>query len=623
MSAQENAQAQEPRRGPMGHGPGGRMMPGEKPKNLKGTLAKLIAFMGRFKAAIVVVLVFAVGSTIFNIVGPKVLSTATTELFNGIVAKIDGSGGIDFDAIARILVFTLGLYLLSAACSFVQGWIMSSVSQRTCYQLRGAIADKIDRMPMGYFERTSVGDTLSRITNDVDTLGQSLNQGVTQLITSVTTIIGVLIMMLSINPLMTLITVVILPVSVVLIMVVVKRSQKYFVAQQRTLGKINGIVEETFSGHAIVKAFNREDGTVDRFNETNAKLYGSAWKSQFFSGLMQPIMTFVGNLGYVAVAIAGSFLAVQGVITVGDIQAFIQYVKNFTQPITQLTQVSNVLQQMAAAAERIFEFLDAPEEEPDHATARTADVECNVQFDHVRFGYDPEKPVIKDFSAQVSEGQTVALVGPTGAGKTTMVQLLMRFYDVQSGCIKIGGTDIRDFARDDLRSLFGMVLQDTWLFHGTIRDNIRYGKLDATDEEVEAAAKAAYVNHFIQTLPQGYDTEINEDASNISQGQRQLLTIARAILADRRMLILDEATSSVDTRTEERIQKAMDNLMAGRTSFVIAHRLSTIKSADLILVIRDGDIVEQGTHEELLALGGFYAELYNSQFTETIDEVED
>lgn len=623
MSAQENAQAQEPRRGPMGHGPGGRMMPGEKPKNLKGTLAKLIAFMGRFKAAIVVVLVFAVGSTIFNIVGPKVLSTATTELFNGIVAKIDGSGGIDFDAIARILVFTLGLYLLSAACSFVQGWIMSSVSQRTCYQLRGAIADTIDRMPMGYFERTSVGDTLSRITNDVDTLGQSLNQGVTQLITSVTTIVGVLIMMLSINPLMTLITVVILPVSIVLIMVVVKRSQKYFVAQQRTLGKINGIVEETFSGHAIVKAFNREDGTVDRFNETNAKLYGSAWKSQFFSGLMQPIMTFVGNLGYVAVAIAGSFLAVQGIITVGDIQAFIQYVKNFTQPITQLTQVSNVLQQMAAAAERIFEFLDAPEEEPDHATARTADVECNVQFDHVRFGYDPEKPVIKDFSAQVSEGQTVALVGPTGAGKTTMVKLLMRFYDVQSGCIKIGGTDIRDFARDDLRSLFGMVLQDTWLFHGTIRDNIRYGKLDATDEEVEAAAKAAYVNHFIQTLPQGYDTEINEDASNISQGQRQLLTIARAILADRRMLILDEATSSVDTRTEERIQKAMDNLMAGRTSFVIAHRLSTIKSADLILVIRDGDIVEQGTHEELLALGGFYAELYNSQFTETIDEVED
>ncbi len=625
MSEQNGqAPATQPRRGPMGgHGPGGRMMPGEKPKNLKGTLGKLIAFMGRFKAAIVVVLVFAVGSTIFNIVGPKVLSTATTELFNGIVAKIDGSGGIDFDAIANILLFTLGLYVLSALCSFVQGWIMSSVSQRTCYQLRKSIAEKIDRMPMGYFERTSVGDTLSRITNDVDTLGQSLNQGVTQLITSVTTIVGVLIMMLTINPLMTLITVVILPVSVVLIMVVVKHSQKYFKTQQRTLGKINGLVEETFSGHAIVKAFNREDGTVDKFNETNGRLYASAWKSQFFSGLMQPIMTFVGNLGYVAVAISGSFLAVQGVITVGDIQAFIQYVKNFTQPITQLTQVSNVLQQMAAAAERIFEFLEAPEEEPDHVTMRTEDVECRVDFDHVRFGYDPEHPVIRDFSATVTDGMTVALVGPTGAGKTTMVKLLMRFYDVQGGSIRLGGADIRSFARDDLRSVFGMVLQDTWLFNGSIRENIRYGKLDATDEEVEAAAKAAYVHHFIQTLPQGYDTVINEDASNISQGQRQLLTIARAILADRRMLILDEATSSVDTRTEERIQKAMDNLMAGRTSFVIAHRLSTIKSADLILVIQHGDIVEQGTHDELLALGGFYAELYNSQFADTVDAIED
>ncbi len=626
MSAQANGAAtrRPPRRGPMGgHGPGHGMMPGEKAKDFKGTLKKMIAFMGRFKAALVVVLVFAIGSTVFNIIGPKVLSTATTELFNGIVAKIDGSGGINFDAIAQILLFTLGLYLLSAACSFVQGWIMSSVSQRTSYQLRRSIAEKIDRMPMGYFERNSVGDTLSRITNDVDTLGQSLNQGVTQLITSVTTIVGVLVMMLTINPLMTLITVVILPVSVVLIMVVVKRSQKFFLAQQRTLGEINGLVEETFSGHAIVKAFNREDGTVDNFNETNARLYNSAWKSQFFSGLMQPIMNFVGNLGYVAVAITGSFLAVQGVITVGDIQAFIQYVKNFTQPITQLTQVSNVLQQMAAAAERIFEFLDEPEEEPDHATVTSGEVECEVEFDHVHFGYDPAKPVIEDFSARVTEGQTVALVGPTGAGKTTMVKLLMRFYDVQSGSIKIGGHDIRDFARDDLRSMFGMVLQDTWLFHGTIRDNIRYGKLDATDEEVEAAAKAAYVHHFIQTLPAGFDTEINEDASNISQGQRQLLTIARAILADRRMLILDEATSSMDTRTEERIQKAMDNLMAGRTSFVIAHRLSTIKNADLILVIRDGDIVEQGTHEELLQLGGFYAELYNSQFAETIDEIED
>ena len=613
MSAQTDGAAT--RRGPMGgHGPGHGMMPGEKPKDFKGTLKKMIGFMGRFKAALVVVIVFAIGSTVFNIVGPKVLSTATTELFNGIVAKIDGSGGINFDAIAQILLFTLGLYLLSAACSFVQGWIMSSVSQRTSYELRRSIAEKIDRMPMGYFERNSVGDTLSRITNDVDTLGQSLNQGVTQLITSVTTIIGVLVMMLTINPLMTLVTVVILPVSVVLIMVVVKRSQKFFLAQQRTLGEINGLVEETFSGHAIVKAFNREDGTVDNFNETNARLYNSAWKSQFFSGLMQPIMNFVGNLGYVAVAITGSFLAVQGIITVGDIQAFIQYVKNFTQPITQLTQVSNVLQQMAAAAERIFEFLDEPEEEPDHATITSSQVECEVEFDHVHFGYNPEKPVIKDFSARVTEGQTVALVGPTGAGKTTMVKLLMRFYDVQSGSIKIGGHDIRDFARDDLRSMFGMVLQDTWLFNGSIRDNIRYGKLDATDEEVEAAAKAAYVHHFIQTLPEGFDTEINEDASNISQGQRQLLTIARAILADRRMLILDEATSSVDTRTEERIQKAMDNLMAGRTSFVIAHRLSTIKNADLILVIRDGDIVEQGTHEELLARNGFYAGLYRAQF---------
>ena len=589
------------------------MMPGEKPKDFKGTLGKLVSFMGRFKAALVVVVVFAIGSTVFNIVGPKVLSTATTELFNGIVAKIDGSGGIDFDAIARILAFTLGLYLLSAACSFVQGWMMSSISQRTCYQLRRAIAEKIDRMPMGYFERTRVGDTLSRITNDVDTLGQSLNQGVTQLITSVTTIIGVLVMMLSINPLMTLITVLILPVSVVLILVVVKRSQKYFVAQQNTLGEINGLVEETFSGHAIVKAFNREQGALESFNKTNGRLYASAWKSQFISGLMQPIMNFVGNLGYVAVAVAGSFLAVQGVITVGDIQAFIQYVKNFTQPITQLTQVSNVLQQMAAAGERIFRFLEQPEEEPEHVSARTADVECRVSFDHVRFGYDAQNPVIKDFSAEVAPGQTVALVGPTGAGKTTMVKLLMRFYDVQGGAIRIGGVDVRDFARDDVRSLFGMVLQDTWLFNGTIRENIRYGNLDATDEEVEAAAKAAYVHHFVQTLPQGYDTEINEDASNISQGQRQLLTIARAILADRRMLILDEATSSVDTRTEERIQKAMDNLMRGRTSFVIAHRLSTIKRADLILVIRDGDIVEQGSHDELLELGGFYAELYTSQ----------
>lgn len=621
-NATASAQTGGPRRGGFGHGPAGRMAPGEKPKDFKGTVGKLVAFMGRFKAAIAVVLAFAIGSTAFSIVGPKVLSTATTELFDGIVAKIGGTGGIDFDAIARILLLTLGLYLLSAACSFVQGWIMSSVSQRTCYELRRGIAEKIDRMPMGYFERTSTGDVLSRITNDVDTLGQSLNQGVTQLITSSVTIVGVLAMMLSINPLMTLVTVVILPVSIVLVAVVVKRSQKFFLAQQNTLGEINGLVEETFSGHAVVRAFNREDGTVERFGEVNARLRESAWKSQFVSGLMQPIMNFVGNLGYVAVAVTGSFLAVQGAITVGDIQAFIQYVKNFTQPITQLSQVSAVLQQMAAAAERIFAFLEEPEEEPERVLARAKDVECCVEFDHVRFGYDPAKPVVKDFSAQVEEGQTVAIVGPTGAGKTTMVKLLMRFYDVQGGSIRIGGRDIRDFARDDVRSLFGMVLQDTWLFSGTIRENIRYGKLDASDEEVEAAARAAYVHHFVQTLPEGYDTVIDEDAGNVSQGQRQLLTIARAILANRRMLILDEATSSVDTRTEERIQKAMDNLMAGRTAFVIAHRLSTIRNADLILVMRDGDIVEQGAHEELLALGGFYAELYNSQFTETTDEAE-
>ena len=602
-------------------GPGSRMMPGEKAKDFKGSIGKLLRFMGQFKTALVLAIVFAIGSAAFNIVGPKVLSQATTELFEGIVAKVGGTGGIDFDAIAGIIATTLVLYLISAACSFVQGWMMTSVSQRTCYGLRRAIAEKIDRMPVGYFERTSTGDTLSRITNDVDTLGQSLNQGVTQLITSVTTIIGVVVMMLSINPLLTGITVLILPVSLVLIALVVKSSQKYFRAQQASLGAINGQVEETFSGHTIVRAFNQEQATAAKFDETNSKLYESAWKSQFLSGLMMPVMSFVGNLGYVAVALAGSVLAVQGVITVGDIQAFIQYVKNFTQPITQLSQVGNVLQQMAAAAERIFAFLEEPELEPEQPTASADDVRCDVEFDHVRFGYNPDEPIIKDFSAKVSEGQTVALVGPTGAGKTTMVKLLMRFYDVDSGAIRIGGTDVRDFSRTDVRNQFGMVLQDTWLFNGTVRDNIAYGKLDATDEEVEAAARAAYVHHFITTLPQGYNTIINEDASNISAGQRQLLTIARAILANRRMLILDEATSSVDTRTEERIQAAMDNLMAGRTSFVIAHRLSTIKNADLILVLQHGDIVEQGTHEELLSLGGAYAELYNSQFED--DNAED
>ena len=599
-----------------GHGPMGRMMPGEKAQDFKGTIGKLVRFMGQFKVAFIVAIVFAMASAAFNIVGPKVLSQATTELFDGIVAKIGGTGGIDFDAVGAILLTTLALYCVSAACSFVQGWMMTSVSQRTCYGLRRKIAEKIDRLPVGYFERTSTGDVLSRITNDVDTLGQSLNQGVTQLITSATTMIGVLVMMLSINVEMTLIALLVIPLSLILVKVVVKRSQKYFRAQQKKLGEINGQIEETFSGQAIVRAFNKEDAALATFRETNEALYQSAWRSQFLSGLMMPIMGFVSNLGYVAVAIAGAIFAVQGRITVGDIQAFIQYVKNFTQPITQLAQVANVLQQMAAAAERIFEFLEAPEEAPEQPKAKAADVSSDVEFDHVRFGYDPNHPVISDFSARVGEGQTVALVGPTGAGKTTMVKLLMRFYDVDGGAIRIGGHDVREFSREDVRSQFGMVLQDTWLYNDTVRENIRYGRLDATDAEVEAAAKAAFADHFIRTLPEGYDTVINEDASNISQGQRQLLTIARAILADRRMLILDEATSSVDTRTEERIQAAMDNLMRGRTSFVIAHRLSTIRNADLILVLQKGDIVEQGTHAELLAANGAYAKLYNSQFAE-------
>ena len=599
-----------------GHGPMGRMMPGEKAQDFKGTIGKLVRFMGQFKVAFIAAIVFAMASAAFNIVGPKVLSQATTELFDGIVAKIGGTGGIDFDAVGAILLTTLALYCVSAACSFVQGWMMTSVSQRTCYGLRRKIAEKIDRLPVGYFERTSTGDVLSRITNDVDTLGQSLNQGVTQLITSATTMIGVLVMMLSINVEMTLIALLVIPLSLILVKVVVKRSQKYFRAQQKKLGEINGQIEETFSGQAIVRAFNKEDAALATFRETNEALYQSAWRSQFLSGLMMPVMSFVSNLGYVAVAIAGAIFAVQGRITVGDIQAFIQYVKNFTQPITQLAQVANVLQQMAAAAERIFEFLEAPEEAPEQPKARAADVPGDVEFDHVRFGYDSEHPVISDFSARVGEGQTVALVGPTGAGKTTMVKLLMRFYDVDGGAIRIGGHDVREFSREDVRSQFGMVLQDTWLYNATVRENIRYGRLDATDAEVEAAAKAAFADHFIRTLPEGYDTVINEDASNISQGQRQLLTIARAILADRRMLILDEATSSVDTRTEERIQAAMDNLMRGRTSFVIAHRLSTIRNADLILVLQKGDIVEQGTHAELLAANGAYAKLYNSQFAE-------
>lgn len=596
------------------HGPMGMSLGGEKATDFKGTMKKLLHFMGKYKIALVIVVVFALGSTIFNIIGPKVLSTATTELFEGITAKIAGTGGINFDAVGVILLTTLILYAVSAACSFAQGWIMTRVVQGTCFELRRRIAAKIDALPVGYFEKTSTGDVLSRITNDVDTLGMNLNASVTQLITGVATVLGVVIMMLSISPIMTLVALIIIPVSLLIVSVVVKRSQKYFRMQQNRLGAINGQVEETFSGHAVVRAFGKEDEVVEKFRQTNEELRESAWKSQFLSGLLMPIMTFVSNLGYVVVAVVGALFAIQGRITVGDIQAFIQYMKNFTQPLTQLAQISNVLQQMAAAAERVFEFLDAEEEKDEPAKILVAEVKDNVEFVHVSFSYEPGKPVITDFSASVKEGQTVAIVGPTGAGKTTMVKLLMRYYDVDSGAIRIGGHDVREFDRNDLRSMVGMVLQDTWLFKGTIRENIRYGNLEATDEQVEAAAKAAFADHFIRTLPGGYEMEINEDASNISQGQRQLLTIARAILADRRMLILDEATSSVDTRTEELIQRAMDRLMHGRTSFVIAHRLSTIRNADLILVVQNGNIVEQGNHTELLARGGAYANLYNSQF---------
>ena len=599
------------------HGPGGGMMPGEKAKDFKGTTGKLIKYMGAYKYGLIAVMIFAVGGTAFNIAGPKILSKATTELFGGLMAKVSGAGGIDFEKIGRILLILLGVYALSACLSFIQGLIMTGISQKLCYRFRREISEKINKMPLEYFESRTVGEVLSRITNDVDTLGQSLNQSITQLITSVTTIVGILIMMLSISPVMTLIALVILPVSGALIGIVVKFSQKYFVAQQSYLGKINGQVEEVYSGHNIVKAFNREEQSLAEFNKTNSVLYQSAWKSQFLSGMMQPIMMFVGNLGYVAVAVSGSLLAIRGVIEVGDIQAFIQYVKNFTQPITQVAQVSNMLQSMAAAAERVFEFLDEKEEDVNAENpVRLERVEGSVSFEHVKFGYNADKIIIHDFSSEVKPGQMVAIVGPTGAGKTTMVKLLMRFYDVNAGKIMVDGHDIREFNRSELRESFGMVLQDTWLFKGTIMENIRYGRLDATDEEVIEAAKAAHAHHFIQTLPGGYQMELNEDASNVSQGQKQLLTIARAILADNRIMILDEATSSVDTRTEARIQKAMNNLMKGRTSFVIAHRLSTIRDADLILVMKDGDIVEQGNHEQLLEKNGFYAELYNSQFEE-------
>lgn len=598
-------------------GPGRGMMPGEKPKDFKNSIEKLVRYLGRYWYAIVAVMIFAAVSTVFSVAGPKIMARATNALVEGLGKKIAGTGSIDFTYIAKVLLFTLGLYICSAVFSFIQGMIMTGITQKTCYRMRKEISEKINRMPMKYFESRTYGEVLSRITNDVDTLGQSLNQSVTQIITSVATLVGTLVMMISISGIMTLISLVILPVSAILISFIIKHSQKYFRQQQEYLGHINGQVEEVYGGHLVVQAYNKQEGTIKKFEDTNQILFQSAWKSQFLSGLMQPIMQFVGNLGYVGVAISGGLLAIRGTIGVGEIQAFIQYVRNFTQPIQQIAQVANMLQSMAAASERVFEFLDEEEEEltVEHAV-HLDHVDGYVDFSHVSFGYNPGQIIIRDFSAHVTPGQKIAIVGPTGAGKTTMVKLLMRFYDVTGGEIQVDGHDIRDFNRQELRDAFGMVLQDTWLFKGSIMENIRYGRLDATDEEVIEAAKAAHAHHFIQTLPGGYQMELNEDASNVSQGQKQLLTIARAILADNPVLILDEATSSVDTRTEVRIQKALDNLMRGRTSFIIAHRLSTIRNADLILVMKDGDIIEQGTHEQLLAQKGFYADLYNSQFEE-------
>ena len=602
------------RRGPMGgHGPG--MRPTEKAKDFKGSMGKLFRYMSRYKLRFVMVFIFAVAGTVFNIAGPKILGKATTELFNGLVAKVNGTGGINFGKIGMILIWTLGLYLASACFSFIQGWIMTGISNDVTYNLRKDISKKINRLPLNYFESRTNGEILSRVTNDVDTLQMSLNQSLTQLITSVTTLIGVFIMMLSINVWMTLAALLILPVSMFIIQAVMKHSQKYFQAQQKYLGAVNGQIEENFGGHDVVRVFNKENDVLEEFEKDNRHLYESAWKSQFFSGMMMPIMQFVGNLGYVMVALLGGIFVIKGSIEVGDIQSFFQYIRNFTQPIQQIAQVTNLLQSSAAASERVFEFLDEEEEvqQPENPDSIEG-LNGNVQFEHVEFGYNPDKIIIHDFSADVQDGQKIAIVGPTGAGKTTMVKLLMRFYDVNKGAIKVDGHDVKNFNRSELHEMFGMVLQDTWLFSGTIMENIRYGRLDATDEEVIAAAKAAHIHNFIMQQPGGYQMVLDEETSNISQGQKQLLTIARAILADNKILILDEATSSVDTRTEMQIQKAMDNLMKGRTSFVIAHRLSTIKDADLILVMKDGDIIEQGSHEELLAAKGFYADLYNSQF---------
>ena len=588
---------------------------GEKAKDFKGTISKLVRYSRKYLPAVIVVMVIAVFSTVFNVVCPKVLGKATTALSEGIMRKINGIGGIDFTYIGKILLFCMGLYLLSVLFNFTQGIIMTGVTQKLCYKMRKDVSEKINRMPLKYFESRTYGEVLSRITNDIDTMGNGLNQSITQLITSVSTVIGVFIMMLTISPLMTMIAIIILPISVALMGITIKKSQRFFKQQQEYVGHINGQVEEVYGGHTVIKAFNKEETTLKEFHETNEVLYKSAWKAQFFSGLMQPVMMFVGNLGYVGVAISGAALAIRGTITIGDIQAFIQYVKNFTQPIQQVAQVTNMMQQMAAAAERVFELLEEEEEvQVVEHPASVEDIKGEVDFRHVKFGYDPEKIIIHDFSVHVDPGKQVAIVGPTGAGKTTMVKLLMRFYDVNEGAILLDGHNVKEYNRRELRDALGMVLQETWLFKGTIMENIRYGRLDATDEEVIAAAKAAHAHRFISALPGGYQMELNEEVTNISQGQKQLLTIARAILANNPVLILDEATSSVDTRTEHSIQRAMDNLMKGRTSFVIAHRLSTIKNADIILVMKDGDIIEQGNHEELMAQNGFYAELYNSQF---------